>query len=69
MEDWKGKETPKFVLQRNLKLARKLATFANIKQKATDWEDGYSIAEMLKPAVGLQVTLEIKETKNKKRSR
>lgn len=66
MEDWKGKETPKFVLQRNLKLARKLATFANIKQKAADWEDGYSIAEMLKPAVGLQVTLEIKETKNKK---
>lgn len=66
MEEWKGKETPRFVLERNLKLARKLATFAEIKQKAADWEDGYSIGEMLKPAIGLQVMLDIKETKNKK---
>lgn len=66
MEEWKGKETPKFVLSRNLKLVRKLATFGKVKQKAEDYEDFYSIAEMLKKAIGAQVTLEIKETPNKK---
>ncbi|MGX7174501.1 hypothetical protein [Enterococcus ratti] len=66
IEEWKGKEIPRFVQERNMKLAQKLAFIGEYAFKETDFQDTYSVALALKNIIGTQLLLTIKERKNKK---
>lgn len=66
IEDWNGKAIPDFVLQRNMKLAQKLAFIGDYAFKESDFQDTYSVALALKNIIGTQLLLTIKERENKK---
>lgn len=67
IEEWNGKEIPKFVLERNMKLAQKLAFVGEYQFTEKDFDDTYSVAEALKNTVGTQLVLTINERKNTKK--
>ena len=66
IEEWKGKAVKDFILQRNMKLAQKLAFIGDYEFKESDFQDTYSVALALKNIIGTQMVLTIKERENKK---
>lgn len=63
---WNGKPVLEFILNRNMKLAQKLAFIGEYEWMQSDFEDTQSIALALKNIIGTQMILTISETKNKK---
>lgn len=66
IEEWNGKPIPKFVLERSMKYAQKLAFIADYRWKNADFEDTRTVAEALKNVIGTEMLLTIIETENKK---